>query len=503
MHTHAGRQERAPGRRPRVGSRARWALLVSVGLLSGAFGGLPAAATESARSQVAQPCDRTPTGVDVQDEYVSFTVPAGLMPDARFDGRQARIQVHSVRPVYAHGKCSTVRNRTAVLVHGSRVSGTPSFDLRHDAPDGGTLSAQRALAEAGIDTFAPSLLGYGRSTRFADGLDDPGNASLRPYNTDGSCSHPEGCDRAHLPIFPLDQQGSLLLNNPLDGERLAHSSGERFARTDVFVRDLMQVVDHAIQRARPSDGKVSLIGWSFGANYAARTLHKHPEFAASKVNSVVFHASGPPTTPTEEVTPAAGSTSFPTNLATRNSIVSGPTMPPGRAEVCTGHRIPGTQEQLWNQMMEEDPLGRTWGGTGPATTVGVHRSPTFSLYGWNTEVAQQLTTPALVIHGTDDTVADPDAAPAIYENLGSARKILVQVECGSHLFHLSGCSGDRCTSRAGVPYGGRPGDPFAGPYSTYQTALIEWITRGTFNNARSGRFEVDDSGVAHRAGRPQ
>ncbi|MFI6094964.1 alpha/beta fold hydrolase [Lentzea sp. NPDC051213] len=464
----------------------RWSLVLSVTLVAGAFGSGNLMATAAATS-----CDKAPTGVSVSDEWLSFAVPAGLMPDPKFDGRTAKIQVHRVKPVYARGKCAGTPNRAAVLVHGSRVSGTPSFDLRHNAPGGGTLSTQQALALAGIDTFAPSLLGYGRSTRFADGLDDPGNASLRPYNADGSCSHLEGCDRAHLPIFPLDQQGTLLLTNPLDGQRSAHSTGTRFARTDVFVRDIRQVVNYAIAHAKPSDRKVTLIGWSFGANYVAATLHANPAFS-KKVNRVVFHSSGFDT-PTQEVVPADGFTSFPTNLATRDSIVSGPTMPPGRAAVCTGHRIPGTQEQLWNQMMQEDSLGSTWG----AGTAGLHRSPTFSLYGWNSEVAAELTTPSLIIHGTDDTVAKPEWGPAIYNSLAAPNKVLVQVQCGSHLLHLAGCSGDRCTPESGTPYGGRPGEPWAGPYSTYQAALTEWINNGTFAATTRGHFVVNESGVAN------
>ncbi|MGW0391575.1 alpha/beta fold hydrolase [Streptomyces sp. NPDC003042] len=481
-------------RRPK---RSRgWLLVVSVSLITGAFGSGHSAAAE----QSATRCDKAPTGVSVGDHWLPFTVPAGLMPDPRFDGRQAEIQVHRVRPVYAHGKCRDVPNRAAVLVHGSGVSGTPSFDLRKRAPGGGTLSTQRALAEAGIDTFAPSLLGYGLSTRFADGLDDPGNASLRPYLANGSCPHPEGCDRPGIPPVPLDQQGTLLLNNPLDGQRRAHSSNSRFARSDVFVRDIRQVVDDAIARAKPSDGKVTLIGWSLGAQHVARTLHKADSVLREKVSRVVFQSSNFGT-PTEEadLPPAAFST-MPTRLTTQESILSGPMMPPGRAEVCTGHSIPSTQQQLWNQMMEEDPLGRTWGGDDPARPTGLSRAPTFSSYGWRADVARQLTTPALVIHGLDDVVAPPGNATAIYDNLILVpNKVLVHVGCASHLLHLGGCSGPRCTPESGTPYGGRAGRPWRGPHATFQAAVTEWIKSGTFDGASNGRFVVNESGVANPA----
>ncbi|MBT2440150.1 alpha/beta fold hydrolase [Streptomyces sp. ISL-36] len=450
-------------------------------------------------------CDREPTGVSATDHWLSFTVPPGLMPDPKFDGRPAKIQVHRVQPVYAHGKCPRVPNRAAVLVHGSGVSGTPSFDLRHSDPDGGTLSTQRALAQAGIDTFAPSLLGYGLSTRFADGLDDPGNASLRPYSADGSCPHPEGCDRPGTPPAPLDQQGMLLLNNPLDGQRRAHSTFTRFARADVFVRDIGQVIDDAIARAKPRGGKVTLIGWSFGAAYVGRTLYAaNPVIPGSadvikKVDRAVFQSS-PFGTPTEEVTPPGGFPTFPTRLTQEENILSGPTLPPGRDAVCTGHRIPGTQEQLWQQMMEEDPLGSTWGGSDPAHPAGVSRAPTLNLYGWNATVAAQQSTPALVIHGLDDTVAAPSGSTVLYNSLTVRNKVLVQVECGSHLLHLGGCTGPRCTPESGTPYGGRPGRPWAGPHATYQAAVIEWIKAGTFDGAVNGHFVVDANGVANPAG---
>ena len=160
-----------------------------------------------------------------------------------------------------------------MLIHGRTVPGPVAFDLRDRANAGGELSVQEALARAGIDTFAPSLLGFGRSTRLDEGLNDPGNASLRPYLADGACPYPEGCDRTHNPVFPLDQQGTMLTVHPLAGERRAHSSRHRFARIDVWVRDIRQVIDDAIARAKPSDGKVVLLGYSAGAQRVGRTLY--------------------------------------------------------------------------------------------------------------------------------------------------------------------------------------------------------------------------------------
>jgi hypothetical protein len=134
-----------------------------------------------------------PTGVATEDYWLRFRVPPGLMPDRQFDGRPARLRVHRVRPVYANGKSPSVPTRAVVLIHGRTVTGPVAFDLRDPAPGPALkLSVQKELALAGIDTFAPSLLGYGRSTRFDEGLNDPGNASLSACPTAGTPSPPRG-----------------------------------------------------------------------------------------------------------------------------------------------------------------------------------------------------------------------------------------------------------------------------------------------------------------------
>ncbi|MER5204765.1 alpha/beta hydrolase [Streptomyces sp. NPDC002825] len=427
------------------------------------------------------------------------------MPDAQFDGRPARIQVHRVRPVYANGKCPGVPNRAAVLIHGATQTGPAVFDLRHPAPEGGRLSTQEGLARAGIDTFAPSLLGYGRSTRFENGLDDPGNASLRPYNADGSCSWPEGCDRTHLPAaFPLDRQGELLLANPLDGERRAHSSNVRFGRMDVWVRDIRQVIDDAIARAQPTDGKVTLIAYSLGGRSVGRTLYAAnpvlPGSAAviAKVNRAVF-ASALFGGPTEETTPPGGFVTFPLHVSTFAAAGTW-RMPPEREAACTGHVVPGSPEQLSAQLREEETVGREWGGDDPSNPTGLNRAPTFSAYGWNSTVAGQLTPPTLVIQGLEDTGVPAAAAnaSATFDALPASmtNKVLLRVRCASHAMQHEGCSGPRCTPDSGTPYGGRPGEPWAGPHATFKAALTEWIKNGTFNGAMNGRFTVNESGVA-------
>jgi pimeloyl-ACP methyl ester carboxylesterase len=454
--------------------------------------------------------DRQPTGVSTEDYWLRFRVPPGLMPDRQFDGRPARLRVHRVRPVYGNSGRSSVPTRAVVLIHGRTVPGPVVFDLRDPATGGGALnlSVQNALAWAGIDTFAPSLLGYGRSTRFDEGLNDPGNASLRPYDPpDGTgCPYPEGCDRTLIPgINPLDQQGTMLLVNPLAGVggRRAHSSKFRFARTDVWVRDIDQVIDDAIRRAKPTDGKVALVGYSLGGQHVGRTLYAdnpnellgNRHNVIKKVSRVVFLNSlfgGA----TEDPDPY-GRPTFPLTLNDRSgsdALWRMPTAP------CEGQIIPGTQEEVWRQTMEHETVGREWAD--PTHPDGLNRAPTFSGYGWNPHVAGQLklSTPTLVMQGLKDGVLPPPTGPgtgqAIYDALPGpwmTNKVLVQVECASHALLWEGCAGARCTPTSGRPYGGPA--PWAGPHATFKAALIEWIKSGTFNGAANGSFKVDGSGV--------
>jgi pimeloyl-ACP methyl ester carboxylesterase len=456
-------------------------------------------------SSRADDCDTIPTGIETTDYSLPFEVPAGLMPDPQFDGLWAHLEVHRVRPVFAN-KCLSLPNRAAVLVHGRTVTGPVAFDLRFPAPYGGTLSMQEGLAQAGIDTFAPSLLGYGRSTTFDHGLDDPDNASLRPFPQNGPCLFAEGCDSTHNPIFPLDQQGAVLSTNPLGGQRHTHSSAVRFANTDVWVRDIAQTIGDAIVRAQPTDGKVTLVGYSLGALRVGRALYAKtfPEIV-DNVDRVAFLSpffGGP----TDETAPPQGFVTFPLTLADRASIVAPGQMPsPEREATCAGYNVDGSGEYAWAQLMDLDTRGRNWGGDEPGHPAGLLRLPTFSSYGFNDVVAGQLIPPTLIMQGLDDVAVPGGVASAadIYRALPASmtNKVLVQLDCATHEMMWEGCSGTlRCAAPGGIPYGTDPGKRWGGPHSTITAALIEWITNGTFDGAQAGEFTVDSSGVARSSG---
>ena len=465
-------------------------------------------------SQPTQGCDMEPTGVETINYWLHFNIEPGLMPDKHFDRKPANLHVHRVRPVYAQGKCPGVPNRAIVLIHGRSAPGPVVFDTRHrtaEDPEGGKLSIQESLARAGINTFAPSLLGYGLSTRFDQGLDDPCNASLPAYNKNGSCSPNKRCDRSsNTIIFPLNQQAIMLGVNPLAGRMCKHSSEHRFARTDVWANDVIRVIDDAIARAQPDNSKVVLVGSSLGGVTVARALYKLGDQAQSKVERIVFQSSlfdrllGPngemdATLPTEEAPDADSSTTFP--MALFSSGIP-PQDPPG----CGGKTIPGLADDVWEQLMQNDVLGSQWGVATPGRPPGLLRAPTFSSYGWNTEVAasSNFTIPTLVLHGLNDGTSPPSNSDHIYHALTRVtNKVLVQVKCTGHSMFWEGCSGPRCdnTGSNSLPYGG-DSPIWAGPYSTINAALIEWVKHGTFNGASNGRFVINESGIVTKGVSP-
>jgi pimeloyl-ACP methyl ester carboxylesterase len=425
-----------------------------------------------------------------EDYFLDFYVPPGLMPDPQFDGYHAKLQVHRVYPGEAVHK--SVATHAVVLIHGRSVPGSVVFDLQFTDPDGNDLSVQKALAQAGIDTFAPSLLGYGRSTRFYKGLNDPGNASLSEYAADGTCQFPEGCDRTSNPaIFPPNQQGTMLLVNPLARQRRAHSSNFRFARTDVWVRDIDQVIEDAAKKLKDSSSEeteqVALVGYSLGGQNVGRTLYAdNPneidllgkrEDVIERVSSVVFlNSLFFANAPTEEQ--ETGRPSFPLTVNDRSGSDANWNLPRGATD-CPGRIIPGTQDQVWAQTMAQETLGLGWGGDDPTHPTGLNRAPTFSGYGWNRTVAGKMSTPTLVMQGLLDGVVPtgPGTGHAIYDALPASmtNKVLVQVECASHA----------------LPWE-------KGANATLKKALINWIKNKRFQTdgdfADKGSFFVDQSG---------
>src|SRR5262249_28202037 len=160
--------------------------------------------------------------------------------------------------------------------------------------------------------------------------------------------------------FALNQQATLLATHPLAGKTCAHSSSKRFAGIDVWVRDLRQVIEDAKAKAQPSDGKVVLVGYSFGALRVGRALDpmQNPHLGANGsqwvfVAPLCLQLGGLPF-PTEDVAPEppAAFATFPLTLNDVTGSDGSWNMLVARNDICTGHIIDHTQAEVWSQTLE-------------------------------------------------------------------------------------------------------------------------------------------------------
>ncbi len=135
----------------------------------------------------------TPISVETTDYLLDVV---STLPN--YFGLPAKIDIHRVRPVYPNDGCSHQLGprHTAILLHG-RTLDVSGFDVQYQ-----DYSLMRAMALAGIDSFAFNQLGYGLSSRF--GMDDPCNVS--------------NSQDVSLPGHPGNQQNTFLVPNPLAAE---------------------------------------------------------------------------------------------------------------------------------------------------------------------------------------------------------------------------------------------------------------------------------------------
>jgi pimeloyl-ACP methyl ester carboxylesterase len=264
-----------------------------------------------------------------------------------------------------------------VLVHGGFWPGTIAFDL----PLAG-YSLMEALARSGFATFAPDMVGYGRSPRPM--MDDPANLS------------PEarakiGIDPAAKPSYPF---------------QVVTAATER--------DDLDAVIDFA--RAQTGAAKVLLFGWSGGGFRTGTYTALHPD----KVEALVIQASS-------------------------NFVPDGPDDPPplpkpgaafhiqdravGEGErwlACVrdaGQVEPHVPDLVWRESMLSDPLGATWG-------TGVLRSPARTYWGWNVRAAARVGVPTLIVVGEEDRLIASNRI--LFGALGSRHKVFVAAASATH-----------------------------------------------------------------------
>ena len=327
-----------------------------------------------------------------------------------------------------------------LMIHGASVPVLPGSDLSSHGYDWALWLAQ----SGGFDVFMLDFQGSGLSSR--PQMDDPCNV-------------------------PSSQQ-SILIPNPLSATCPASYPFQLInSRSDWD--ELDAVVDYI--RALRGVDKVALVSWSQGAFRVGPYAVQHPD----KVESLLLYApiynpegragTGPDGFDPPVSLPQPGT---PMTLRTRQAFLNGANG--WNPEIkCDGQVEDGIQDVVWNAIMDNDAIGRSWG---PPEGVMRVRSP--FLWGWNSATASRLSVPVLIIAGKLDLVVEqfpkfPNSYFNLYETIPHSRKLLIRVDCAGHYM------------------------VWEGQRRVLHHISKEWLKHLAVNEQTTGIFSVDTEGEIH------
>jgi pimeloyl-ACP methyl ester carboxylesterase len=243
------------------------------------------------------------------------------------------------------------------------------------------------LAEAGFDTFALDVTGYGRSTRPSP-MNDPCNLAAAQQTQFIPSLIPAPCQ----PTF-----AKTLTTIATDWD------------------DINAVVDYV--RALRHVDKVSTVAWSQGGPRSGGFAAQHPE----KINKMVMLA--PAYNATGPAGPATGrdgnAVAFNTQtLADFNALWA-------RQTGCADQWTEDVHDVVWSEMLASDPVGATWG-------TGARRAPITPSWGFNQAVVSKMQIPILAVSGVHDGQVPQERVRQFYTDLGSKEKVFIDLACSSH-----------------------------------------------------------------------
>lgn len=270
--------------------------------------------------------------------------------------------------------------RVVLFVHGAGTPAEVAFDVPYQ-----DYSWMAYLAAAGLDVFAMDVTGYGRSTR-PGVMNDPCNLS---------------------PV----QRAALSMRMP----RCSDGDGRQLDTIQSDWDDIAAVVDY-IRRLRGVE-QVSMIGWSLGGPRAGGYAAAHPE----QVAKLVLLAPGYTRDAGGERPNRVPADGVPMNKQSHEDFIRNWDRQVG----CDAQYDPAAADSIWSQMLESDRVGATWG-------QGVRRAPNTTVWGWNQRAAAMTETPTLLVTGIHDKQVAPERVRDLYEDLGSERKVLIDLGCSSH-----------------------------------------------------------------------
>lgn len=342
------------------------------------------------------------------DHYIAVTSTAPAMA-----GQTAQIYAREVVLASTALRPRSLADRVVLFIHGAGTPAEVAFDL--SAKD---FSWAAYLARAGFDVFAMDMTGYGRSTRPA-AMNDPCNLA----NTQQTAFVPT------LLAAPCTSK----LTQPIT------TIGSDW-------NDIDAVVNHILALRHVE--KLSLIGWSQGGPRSGGYAAQHPE----KVNRLVLLAPAYNRTGPDKEGAFRG-------VAYNTQSHAEFTANWDRQVGCPDQYDPATNEAVWKEMVESDPVGATWG-------TGVRRAPAVPSWGWNAGVVAKMTIPVLMVSGQYDKQVSPASVRNLYADIGSQRKVFADLACSSH---------NAAWEKNHLPM---------------FRASLDWLTQGTVNGKEQGEVRL-------------
>jgi pimeloyl-ACP methyl ester carboxylesterase len=212
--------------------------------------------------------------------------------------------------------------------------------------------------------------------------------------------------------------------------------------------DIDAVVDHI--RTLRGVSKVSMVAWSLGGPRAGGYAAQHPDKVSRLVLLAPAYNKNASATPPSLPNPG---TVF--NTQSRSEFDANWDRQLG----CENQFEPAVRDAVWQELLASDAVGSKWGS-------GVRRAPSTTTWGFNAAMIGAMKTPTLMIAGAHDKQVPPDRVRAAYEDSGAADKVLIDLACSSH------------------------NAMWERNHLLMFNASLEWLTKGTVNNARAGVMKV-------------
>ncbi len=311
------------------------------------------------------------------DHYVP--VPSAVPAIA---GQATQIYVREVVEASTVLRGGPAGDRVALFIHGAGTPAEVAFDVPFE-----DFSWMAYLAHAGYDVFSMDMTGYGRSTRPA-AMNDP-------------------CNLSH------DQQAAFIPS--LIPAACAASYPHQMTTLASDWHDIDAVVDRI--RALRHVEKLNVLAWSLGGPRSAGYAAQHPEKVAKLVLLAPAYNRAAKADPPAQV-PANGAAM---NTQSREEFI----VNWDRQVGCADQYDSGTRDSVWSEMIASDTVGATWGS-------GVRRAPLVTTWGWTAAVVAKTQIPTLMVSGAHDKQVNPDRVRELYADLGSPKKVFVDLACSSH-----------------------------------------------------------------------